>query len=225
MQYLFSSFITLALSLIAQSTPSKRQGTAYSDPLLNGGSMLDNAGDGLGEPLNVIISGLSDPNVLTDDGFLNWTRSVGISTECLDIHLGGPQSANLGDGNGWVNQTVEMRDDYGNAEFGTCLESLVGGNHLRMFRQNGTEADTKALFLAVSVEEDLEEGHTIAPNGYDEGRDDLVATAVAGSSFNGVTYAATQETITGLLQPGSNGVNHNISIDGNVILLTINIVN
>lgn len=53
------------------------------------------------------------------------------SFECLGIHLGGPQSANLGDGNGFVNQTTELRQDFGNAETGTCLESLIGGNHLR----------------------------------------------------------------------------------------------
>jgi hypothetical protein len=40
-------------------------------------------------------------------------------------------SANLGDGNEWVNQTIELRQDYGNAGIGTCLESLVGGNHFR----------------------------------------------------------------------------------------------
>lgn len=148
--------------------------------------MLDNAGSGLGEPLNVrvyftfdsfisrvalikvIISGQSSPEVLTDDGFLNWARSVSMyvipvltatlelliqrlpirSTECFGLHLGGPQSANLGDGNGWVNQTVEMRYDFGNADLGTCLESLSGGNHFRMFRQNGTQANSGALFLA-----------------------------------------------------------------------------
>jgi hypothetical protein len=38
-------------------------------------------------------------------------------------------SADLGDGNGWVNQTIELRQDY--AIGGTCLESLIGGNHFR----------------------------------------------------------------------------------------------
>lgn len=99
----------------------------------------------------VIISGLSSPEVLTDLGFTNYAISLGMSVgltlfrcvtrcsrlsltrsiECLDIHLGGPQSANLGDGNGQVNQTIEMRQDFGNEIIGTCLESLVGGNHLR----------------------------------------------------------------------------------------------
>lgn len=53
------------------------------------------------------------------------------SQECFGFHLGAPQSANLGDGNGWVNQTVELRQDYGDIGLGTCLESLIGGNHLR----------------------------------------------------------------------------------------------
>ena len=60
--------------------------------------------------------------------------------------------------------------DFGNSGLGTCLESLVGGNHLRMFRQNGPTADSGALFLAVSQEEDVFEGHTIVPDGYDIGR-------------------------------------------------------
>ena len=51
------------------------------------------------------------------------------STECFGIHLGDPQSANLGDGNGAVNQTIELRQDFGSASVGTCLESLIGGNH------------------------------------------------------------------------------------------------
>lgn len=37
----------------------------------------------------------------------------------------------MGDGNGWVNQTIELREDYGSASLGTCLESAIGGNHFR----------------------------------------------------------------------------------------------
>jgi hypothetical protein len=101
--------------------------------------------------------------VLTDDGFLDFAKAIGLcvtrqfvyslltgiarsSTECLGIHLGDPQTANLGDGNGNVAQTMELRE---NLQIGgTCAESLVGGNHLRMFRQNGSEHNTGALFLA-----------------------------------------------------------------------------
>ncbi len=68
--------------------------------------------------------------------------------ECFGAHLGAPQTANLGDGNGWVNQTLELRNDFGNPDVGACWESLVGGNHLRLWRQNGPKARTNALFLA-----------------------------------------------------------------------------
>ena len=109
-----------------------------------------------------------------------------------------------------MNQTMELRNDYGNPDVGTCWESLAGGNHLRMWHQSGPQAHTNALFLAyvkqrvflifdadfwlvcvdsVSAEEvgrvlisplvtlsdcsklqNVFEGHTIAPNGYNVGR-------------------------------------------------------
>ena len=92
----------------------------------------------------------------SDCGSYFWRGVVSVLTrcifssasECLGIHAGGPQAANLGDGNDWVNQTLELRQDYGNTGLGTCLESLAGGKHLRLFRQNGPTANTGALFLA-----------------------------------------------------------------------------
>ena len=65
--------------------------------------------------------------MLTDDGFLDFAQAIGLcvtkqlvyksltgvarsSTECLGIHLGDPQTANLGDGNGNVAQTMELRE-------------------------------------------------------------------------------------------------------------------
>jgi len=39
-----------------------------------------------------------------------------------------------------------------------------------MYRQNGSLADSSALFLATSKEEDIKKGHTIVPDGYDIGR-------------------------------------------------------
>jgi len=191
--------------------------------------MLDDAtggtgGSDLGEPLNVIISGLSSPAVLTDAGFLNFARAIDFSTECLGIHLGGPQSANLGDGNGYVNQTVELREDFGDSDLGTCLESLIGGNHLRVFRQNGSEADSGALFLAVSKEENAAEDHNIVTNGYDIGRDALAASAVGSTSFDGVSYSTTAQNMTGLLPAGTAGVNHDIPTDGITTVLTVTIV-
>ncbi|KAI0256199.1 hypothetical protein BJV78DRAFT_1273107 [Lactifluus subvellereus] len=202
---------------------SRRLAVDFVNPATGGGSWLDNAGNSLGEPLNVVISGLSSPDVLTDKGFLNFARSLGLSTECLGLHIGGPQSANLGDGNGPVNQAVELREDFKSILFGTCLESAAGGNHFRMFRQNGPNANTGALFLAVSEEEDLSHQHTISPNGYDTGRDKLVASAVGTTHFGGVTYSTTEKDFTGFIQPGSAGINHGIATDGVVKLLTVTI--
>jgi len=219
----------LALAAVVTSATSalsirRKRAVAFFDPTANGGSMLDNAGGGLGEPLNVIISGLSSPDVLTNDGIINFARAIGFSTECLGIHLGGPQSANLGDGNGFVNQTMELRQDYGSASLGTCLETLIGGNHFRVYRQNGSEADSGALFLAVSKEEDLAESHDIVPDGYNIGRDLMSAAAQGSTSFDGVSYSTVAENITGLLAPGSTGVNHGIAQDGITTLLTVTIV-
>ncbi|KAJ3556175.1 hypothetical protein NM688_g2171 [Phlebia brevispora] len=217
--------ILLAILATPLALASPTANVGFFDPTANGGSWLDNAGDGLGEPMNVVISGLSSPGVLTDDGIINFARAIGFSTECLDIHLGAPQSANLGDGNGFVNQTIELRQDFGDPELGTCEESLTGGNHFRVFRQNGTQANSGALFLAVSKEEDIFESHTIAPDGYDQGRDALVQAAVGTTSFNGVTYSTTSETLEGVMVDGSTGVNHDIAIDGNAVLLTVQIDN
>ncbi|KAJ3882239.1 hypothetical protein F5051DRAFT_458315 [Lentinula edodes] len=185
--FAFVAVLPCALSLV---TP--RQGVDFFNPTANGGSLLDDAGNGLGEPLNVIISGLSSPGVLTESGFENYAKAIGFSTECLGIHIGGPQSANLGDGNGFVNQTVELRQDYGDSVLGTCLESLIG-------------ADSGALFLAVSKEEDASNNHDIVPDGYDIGRDELSAAAIGTTSFDGVTYSTTGINLTGLLAPGSDG--------------------
>src|SRR5437588_11267555 len=69
------------------------------------------------------------------------------STECLGLRIGSPQTANLGDGNGNVAQTLELREKR-SWILGTCTESLIGGNHLRTYRQNGTSHPTGALFLA-----------------------------------------------------------------------------
>ncbi|KAF8499806.1 hypothetical protein F5888DRAFT_113617 [Russula emetica] len=183
-----------------------------------GGSWLDSGNGTLGEPLNVVISSLSSEQVLTDDGFLNFAQAIGFSTECLGIHLGSPQSANLGDGNGNVNQTTELRENYPIG--GTCEESLVGGNHLRMFRQSGSEHNTGALFLAVSKEETVFQSHDIASDGYDVGRDSLVASALNNPSYGSVSYTVTAQNLTGYLTAG-NGTNHGIAIDGVVKLLTV----
>ncbi|KAH7888786.1 hypothetical protein F5I97DRAFT_1935245 [Phlebopus sp. FC_14] len=221
--YSFSKLATLVVELTfsLHADTSFDQGVSYYDPASGGGSMLNDAGNGFGEPLNVIISGLSSRGVLSDNGIVNYARAIGFSEECFDAHLGGLMSANLGDGNGWVNQTYELRQDYGSVGIGTCLESIIGGNHFRVYRQNGTLADSGTLFLAVSKEDPVTEGHDVVPNGYNMGRDNLVASAIGQTSYSGVSYATTGQNITGLLAPGSEGVNHGIAQDGITTVLTV----
>ena len=108
----------------------------WADPSEHGGSMLDLVGNGYREPINVIISGQSDRSVLSEQGLLDYVRSIGFSFECLHIHLGGLQHANLGDGNGYVPQLFEYRSlllhkGAPGAWIGACWESLAGGNHFR----------------------------------------------------------------------------------------------
>lgn len=77
------------------------------------------------------------------------------------LDLDGEGTANLGDGRGSANQTGIMRDDYGYPLLGSCIETLLGGNHFRYFVQMGSGA----YFLAASVEKNLTAGHDIVENG------------------------------------------------------------
>ncbi|KAF7321980.1 hypothetical protein MKEN_00720600 [Mycena kentingensis (nom. inval.)] len=197
----------------------------FIDPRKAGGRMLD-ASAGLGEPLNVIISGKSTPEILTPEGSKQYFQAIGFVEECLGLHLGSPQTANLGDGRGELNETSVIRERIGGIPIlGTCLESLTGGNHFRVFPQAGTNA----LFLATSKEEDLDEHHNIVPNGYDLGRDLLVKAAQGthhgfdGKNFKFNTYETEVKMLSGLLEPGTNGINHDIAIDGQVAMLTVRI--
>ncbi|KAI0793258.1 hypothetical protein C8Q75DRAFT_749507 [Abortiporus biennis] len=196
----------------------------YYDPEEHGGSWLNRAGRGGGEPLNVIISGLSSPSVLTNEGITNYARAIGFSTECLNLHFGTPQSADLGDGNGDVDQALELREDYGDPYAGTCAETAIGGNHFRVYRQNGPLANSGALFLAVSSEASLAEDHTIIDDGYNLGRDLLVNAAIGRKTFNGVSYITTNRTVYNAMSSGIEGVNHDIPIDGSAVVLTVKII-
>lgn len=50
---LASGIILVVPVLAAVATPMMKRATALFDPVNGGGSWLDNAGDGFGEPLNV----------------------------------------------------------------------------------------------------------------------------------------------------------------------------
>jgi len=204
-------------------SPQDKETVDFFPPMQGGGAMLDVSG-GLGEPLNVIISGKSSPKVLTDDGLLRWANSIGFSYEFMGMHRGTVQLANLGDGNGPLPEIKVIRQNFSLPLIGTGIESLIGGNHFRYWRQNGPNANSGALFLAVSHEKNVTEHHMIVANGYDQGRDELVAKAVGHTSHLGTTYTTTAQKLTGLLTPGAQGINHDIPTDGDVYLLTITIV-
>ncbi|KAJ7726712.1 hypothetical protein DFH07DRAFT_970416 [Mycena maculata] len=97
--------LVLLASSLAFRVHSAPSAPEFYDPCSQGGSMLDNAGTYGGEPLNVIISAYSTASVLTNSRFLRFARAMGFAIQCFDMHLGDPQAANLGDGNGCVNQT------------------------------------------------------------------------------------------------------------------------
>lgn len=100
----------------------------------------------LGEPLNVIISALSDPFILTEHGLHTYAKSIGFSEECLGLHYGHIHEADLGDGLGRKPEQLLYRQDYFPV-IGTCWESVKGGQHFRAWKQNGTIADSGAWFL------------------------------------------------------------------------------
>lgn len=83
----------------AAQNPMAGSPVPYYNPVDNGGTMFDNTGNGLGEPLNVsiehalcagrqrvscfpqvIISGLSSPEVIGSglEGILNYARAIGL---------------------------------------------------------------------------------------------------------------------------------------------------
>ncbi|SJL07815.1 uncharacterized protein ARMOST_11167 [Armillaria ostoyae] len=192
----------------------------WMDPRIGGGRLLDYTSPNYGEPLNVIISGMSDPFVLTDYGFHYYAKSIGYSDECLGLHYGHIHEADLGDGDGRKSEQFLARQYYFPV-WGTCWESLAGGHHFRAWKQNGTDANTGAWFLGASKEEDSSKNHKIVPNGYNLGRDWLVERAVAGSRWKGRWWKAELTWRDDLLEAGNDGVNHGIEQDGRVAVLTV----
>lgn len=193
----------------------------WADPRDGGGRMLSYATKRKGEPLNVIISGLSDPYVLELEGLKSYSKSIGFSSECFGLHYGGYQSADLGDGEGRKDQHYIARQSYFDTIYGPCWESIIGGHHFRAWKQNGTDATTNAWFIAASKELFIGKQHMIAPDGYNVGRDWLVERAVKGGQWEDDSWIAEVEWVEGLLEPGSDGINHAIPQDGKVALLTV----
>jgi hypothetical protein len=245
-------------NIVARSNSRNIPPLGFYDPRDHGGSWLTQVNDtfppGLGEPINVILLATSDPAVLvdqqTDGGLRNYFLSIGFAAECLGQHSGGDQEANLGDGHGYLNETAVIRLDYGNPTLGTCEETVEGGNHFRYWTQTGSEADSGAVFMAVSYELPETLDHDIIYNGYNLARDWLIGNATAQSSviptanltnattfsgqtsYGGYVYQNSVTYASGYLTNGSDGINHYLSVgangtnavDGLVAMLTVKIL-
>ncbi|KAJ3568247.1 hypothetical protein NP233_g5837 [Leucocoprinus birnbaumii] len=244
-----------SLSLWTRADQRNVPPEGYYDPNKSGGSMLTKIPVtfpmGQGEPINAIITGSSDSRVLVDaevnGGLRNYFVSFGFSGECLGQHSGSDQEANLGDGNGYLNETGVIRLDYGDPQLGTCKETIQGGNHFRYWVQNGPSANSGAIFMAVSYEMPIAQQHDIIPDGYNLARDWLVGnitnsliptrnltnttTYTGTTSSEGYTYETNIRYVSGLLANTSFGINHNLSVpvdglnavDGLVAVLDVRI--
>ncbi|EJC98979.1 uncharacterized protein FOMMEDRAFT_23338 [Fomitiporia mediterranea MF3/22] len=247
-----SSSLDIPIHPSGHSRRANVPSTGYFDPRNNGGSFLTKIPqtfpEGLGEPLNVILSANSDAAVLVDSedhgGLQNYFISLGFAGECLGQHSGSDQMANLGDGDGYLNETAVIRWAYGDPTLGTCQETIKGGNHFRYWVQDGKEADSKAVFMALSYEKPIAEQHDIIDNGYNLGRDWLIGNATnafiptsnltnsstytGSTSANGYMYQTSVQYVSGLLSNTSDGINHFQSmttnaVDGLVAVMTVHI--
>jgi hypothetical protein len=175
------------------------------------------------EPINVIISAQSnvDPfGILT--GSLSWDSCFNsLSTLQANVQPGQQDP---------INQVVGLRD-------GGCLQFFVGGNHLRAWPQTLTDGST-AYFIAASEEHGcrsdggnaipwpLWNWHCIDDDGFNQGRDDLVAEFIAGASASLPVYTIQIESAqlyssgTGTDAGSGSSVDH-IPYDGSVSILTL----
>ncbi|GJN92507.1 hypothetical protein Rhopal_005537-T1 [Rhodotorula paludigena] len=209
------AFVSSSSPPLSDPATLPRNRPAWFDPRERGGSMLNRNPWGGHEPLNIVISARSSPDIVASEaGFIAYSRSLGLWNECANLHIGDPQVANLGDGKGWEQELFVMRESRW-PFVGSCLESFTA------YKQNGTEAHSNAWFLAASKEVDIRGNHKVAKNGYNVGRDLIVEKAIKGTSYLGRSWEAEVEWIEGLLEPGNRGINHGISQDGRVAVLTV----
>ncbi|KAF7364755.1 hypothetical protein MVEN_00345400 [Mycena venus] len=165
-------------------------------PAANGGAILTQAPGtppSSGEPLNIIISGNSDPIVLADNedqgGFRKFFLGVGFASGCLGQHEGAPQTADLGEENGYLNESSELRWDYGDPSLGAERQGhdiVVNGYNLGRdwLIGNITESPINTASL---------------PN---------TSTFTGTTSYAGYTYSSAISHVSGLLANSSVGMNH-----------------
>lgn len=187
------------------------------------------------------MSSKSSSDVLKPEGFLIWATALGFGVSCLGQgNNEGFMYANLGEENPDVLQgsmsgnNGVLRWNYGLPSVGTCRETIEGGMHFRWFQQHTRKAGT-AIFLAASIEEGLTKAHTVSPNGYNHGRDNVVkiATSEDGIEWEGNQFNASVEWVEAgrLLNATSEQINHpevappnGTAIDGRVAVLYIHTI-
>ncbi|WFD01557.1 hypothetical protein MOBT1_000225 [Malassezia obtusa] len=87
--------------------------------------------DPKGEPLNVIVSSESSPDVLQPEGFLVWATALGQGDDESFMYTNlGKENPNVRQGSMSGNNGV-LRWNYGIPSVGTCRETIQGGNHFR----------------------------------------------------------------------------------------------
>ncbi|KAG0663711.1 hypothetical protein C6P46_002280 [Rhodotorula mucilaginosa] len=207
----------------ASTTTPRPDRTAYFDPRAGGGAQYNrNLWDGH-EPLNIIISAQSSADVLKESGFIAYSRSLGAASARKRSHAVSPaHHARVS----WV-ELSPLTPTLAHPATRILFINCKGGNHFRAYKQNGTDANSGAWFLAASKEVDLRGKHKIAHNGYNIGRDLIVEKATSGSSYLNRRYEARVDWVEGLLPPGNEaradvndhvrrptGMAHGISQDG-----------
>ncbi|WVW81565.1 hypothetical protein I302_103560 [Kwoniella bestiolae CBS 10118] len=202
----------------------------FDNPALYGGSMLTytlwTTPANLGEPLNIIISNQSHPRVLeetmTEGGLYNYLEAAAFGAQCFGLHMGDKQQSNLGDGNKNQTQRSILRYQYFHNHFlGTCLESIYGGNHIRVFKQE----TTGAYFLSSSAEMDSSMNHKLGMNAYDAG------SFIGETSKRGWRYRTKVEYVDDLVPANRTKWNHYTGVqavggevsDGLVAVLTVQV--
>ncbi|KAG7445563.1 uncharacterized protein BT62DRAFT_969236 [Guyanagaster necrorhizus] len=224
-----ASFI-LSKEISERGVPS----AGYYNPADSGGSMLtvvpQTHPDGQREPVNAIISGNSDQAVLAqqsmDRGLMNYFPAVAISATGTNQHTSNSQQVDSGDSN--ENETAVMQYNYGDPALGSCTESFKRDDHFQYWVQNSSEADSGAIFLAISYKTSSSDQHNIIENRYNLGCNYVLgssntskiptlsltgSTSFSGSlSSQGYTYKTDIIYVMGLLPNTSIGINYNQSV-------------
>ena len=152
------------------------------------------------DPLNVILSANSEVSMMQlsrmlEDGDPPW-REVQIGTTIVDGRCINEVRAAVQPGGSYAPQSLSMRPFGCSARLFDVRRGREEQNHFRAWPQDvaGTEGVRQAWFLAVSEEHFCLDGfsptHCIDPDGFDEGRRDLVSQIMELAAADGMEVHA-----------------------------------